>query len=71
MKRLIAERQKRNLELGAMDAANRCAWCKVAVPWVSNPIFTDADGHKFCSLFCQTDFTEAAQAKQPTRVGRR
>lgn len=69
MKRVIAERQKRNHELGAKDAANRCGWCKVALPWARNPIFADGDGHKFCSLFCQQDFVE--EVKRLAKKGMR
>jgi len=48
----LAARRERNAELGRRDHANRCGWCRLALP-LGGANFTRVGGLiKFCSLEC-------------------
>lgn len=56
MRKHVKARQARNLALGKLDAANRCAFCRRALPetyW----IFLTASGEpvRYCSADCRRD----------------
>lgn len=53
----LAARRARNRAVAAQDVANRCAFCKRALP--RRPYVVDGDVRKFCGPACVWDAADA------------
>lgn len=59
-RKYLKERQQRNRELGKADAANRCAFCRRALP--KHPFeleFADVGTGRYCNIDCRRDELDA------------